>query len=100
LFGITGVVGLLLTFLWIATDHQAAAKNFNLLWAIPTHLVAAILVFRNTKWLGDYFLLTASIAMALLITWKFLPQQLNVSLVPIVIMLGLRGFCQYKLRRK
>jgi hypothetical protein len=99
LFGITGVVGIVLTLLWIATDHHAAAKNFNLLWAIPTHFVAAILVFRNTKWLGDYFLLTGSIAMALLITWKFLPQQLNVSLIPIVIMLGLRSFCQYKLRK-
>jgi hypothetical protein len=100
LFGISGIVGILLTFLWIATDHHAAAKNFNLLWAIPTHLVAAILVFRNTRWLGDYFLLTGSVAMALLITWKFLPQQLNVSLIPIVIMLGLRGFCQYKLTKK
>src|SRR5690606_2535948 len=37
LFGISGAIGLLLLILWAFTDHQAAARNLNLLWAVPTH---------------------------------------------------------------
>ncbi|HWA35387.1 MAG TPA: DUF4105 domain-containing protein, partial [Cyclobacteriaceae bacterium] len=37
-FGVVGLIGILLLILWTATDHAAAAKNFNLLWALPTHV--------------------------------------------------------------
>ncbi|HYG03367.1 MAG TPA: DUF4105 domain-containing protein, partial [Chryseosolibacter sp.] len=51
LFSVLGSVGLLLLLLWVATDHRAAAKNFNLLWAIPTHLIASVAFIRQPQWL-------------------------------------------------
>jgi hypothetical protein len=98
LFGVTGAVGLLLFILWIATDHKAAANNFNLLWALPTHLIAVIAFLKNPKWLKKYFLVTAVIAALTLVLWPILPQQLNYFLVPFVVALLVRAFLQYRLR--
>jgi hypothetical protein len=100
LFTIVGFVGLLLFVLWIATDHKAAARNLNLLWALPTHLIAIFAMLRNSKWLMNYFLVTAIIALLLLGTWPFLPQKLHYSLIPLVMALGLRAFTQYIIRKE
>jgi hypothetical protein len=98
LFGVTGLVGLLLFLLWVATDHKAAANNFNLLWALPTHLVAVIAFYKKPKWLKKYFLITAVIAAFTLVLWPVLPQMLNYFIMPLVIALGIRAFMQYRLR--
>lgn len=99
LFGVTGLLGLLLLLLWTATSHKAAANNFNLLWALPTHLVAVIAFAKNPKWLEKYFLVVAVITLLLLVLWPFLPQKLHYSLIPLVMTLGLRAFTQYLIRR-
>lgn len=100
LFGVTGALGVLLLVLWVATDHAAAAKNMNLLWALPTNLVAAIALIRNPKWLGKYFLGVAIVSGLLLVTWALLPQQLNQFLIPLVIAILSRALLQTHLRRK
>jgi hypothetical protein len=99
LFGVCGLIGLLLFFLWFATDHQAAAKNLNLLWAIPTHVIAVLAFIKNPRWLSIYFLIVALTCLVLLGTWFILPQQLNTALIPVVIVLGARSFIQYILRK-
>src|SRR5690606_12881045 len=68
-FGVTGLVGLLLFLLWVATDHKAAANNLNVLWALPTNLVAAFLVFKPREWVKKYFLTVCAIQVLLLISW-------------------------------
>lgn len=100
LFGVTGVLGLLLLFLWLATDHAAAARNMNLLWALPTNVVAAVAFIRNPKWLEKYFLVVAIISALLLVTWIVLPQELNRFLIPFVVAILARALVQYRLRKK
>jgi hypothetical protein len=97
LFGTVGSIGVLLLLLWVATDHQAAAKNFNLLWALPTHIIAVIAFIKNPKWLKQYFLGAAIISLLLLLTWRFLPQNINYMLTPLVITLLIRSFTQFYL---
>jgi len=97
LFGSTGLIGILLLLLWIATDHKAAATNFNLLWALPTHLAAVIAFIKSPKWLRTYFLLTALISGATLLLWFVLPQALNYMLIPLVLALLIRSVTQYRL---
>jgi hypothetical protein len=99
-FSVLGAIGLLLFLLWIATDHKAAAKNFNLLWALPTHLFAALAFIRQPRWLEKYFLATAVISLALLMTWPLLPQKLNIALIPVIMVSLMRGITQYSIRRK
>lgn len=38
-FGIVGLAGCILTYMWFFTAHTVTAWNANLLWAAPTHLV-------------------------------------------------------------
>lgn len=94
LFSIVGWVGVLLLLLWIATDHQAAARNFNLLWAFPLHAIAAIVLIKkgSQPLLFKYFLGTAILLVATLVFWFFLPQQLNVFLLPVVVALLIRSW--------
>lgn len=93
LFGVTGLIGSLLILLWTATDHQAAAYNFNILWALPTHLfVFAIFRTKSASFLRKYFLGVTFLMALLLITWYFLPQQLPVFLLPFVAALMCRAF--------
>ena len=44
---LTGFIGCFIMVMWLATDHQACANNFNLLWALPTNLVVAFAPKRN-----------------------------------------------------
>lgn len=99
LFGVVGAVGLLLLLLWVATDHKAAAKNMNLLWALPTHLIAVFAILKNPGWLKEYFLGVAILCLVTLLAWGFLPQQLHYALIPFVMALGVRAYTQYLIRR-
>jgi hypothetical protein len=98
LFTIVGLMGVVLLLLWVATDHQAAAKNMNLLWAMPLHLIAVFAFIKNPRWLAIYFLVIAILSVLLLITWPLLPQKLHYALIPVVMSLGLRAFTQYHVR--
>jgi len=100
LFTVTGLIGVLLILLWTATDHKAAANNFNLLWALPTNLLVFGILRKNISiFTGKYFLGVAIISALLLITWAFLPQQLNVFLIPVVIGLLIRAGIIYNLSK-
>jgi hypothetical protein len=98
LFGSVGLIGWLLLLLWTATDHQAAARNFNLLWALPTHLVVVIAFIKKPGWLKQYFFATAALQLLLLFSWALLPQSLNVFLIPVVVLLLVRAYTQFTLR--
>jgi Domain of unknown function (DUF4105) len=99
LFSVVGWVGILLLVLWTATDHQAAATNFNLLWAFPFHAIAGIILLRKNaqRWLAKYFFGISILLAATLAFWFFLPQQLNVFLIPIAIALIIRAWLISKL---
>ena len=99
-FTVLSAIGLLLLLLWIATDHNAAAKNFNLWWALPTHLIAVIAFIRQPKWLEKYFGIAAIVTLLLLVAWPFLPQKLHYALIPIVITSAIRSYVQYKIRKE
>ncbi|HEY9487436.1 MAG TPA: DUF4105 domain-containing protein [Chryseosolibacter sp.] len=99
MFTIIGLLGLCLLLLWTATNHHAAAKNLNLLWALPTHLVAVIAFIRQPKWLKRYFLIVCVLSVIVLISWPLLPQKLHYSLIPFVMAISLRAFTQYRIRK-
>lgn len=102
LFFICGLIGLLLLLLWIATDHRAAANNFNLLWALPTHFFVFFFLFKKQKpaWLKNYFLMTALVSALLLGFWFLLPQALHVFLIPLVGILLMRAVLNFILLKK
>ncbi|MGE0770905.1 MAG: DUF4105 domain-containing protein [Cyclobacteriaceae bacterium] len=97
----TGLIGILLLLLWTSTDHQAAAKNFNLLWALPTNLVALYFILsKKLKPLSKYYRITFAVNISVLLSWPFLPQALNIFLVPFVLALAIRYGVNYMLLGK
>ncbi|MBV9963790.1 MAG: DUF4105 domain-containing protein [Parafilimonas sp.] len=83
----TGLLGVLILFMWFGTDHTVCKNNFNIAWAFPLNFPIAFVAFRKRAWLSNYFLITAVITAILLATWFWLPQQLNIALLPVVILL-------------
>lgn len=99
LFAVCGLLGLVLFLLWTATNHQASAKNMNLLWALPTHLIIAFGLWRNRSWVRTYFAATAVLCLLVLIFWFFLPQKLHYALIPLVAAIGVRAWTNVQLRK-
>ena len=91
-FFILGLAGLLLLFMWFGTDHTVCDKNFNLLWALPTHVVMAFFVHSRKSWVKRYFRLVSLLSLLLLITWLFLPQEMNNALIPLLLLIIFRSW--------
>ena len=92
LFYLTGLIGILILFMWFFTEHSSTANNFNIAWALPTNFLFAFFVWKHHKWSRTYFLLVSLIYAILLATWFFLPQELNIALIPVVLLLMFRSY--------
>jgi len=95
LFLITGLLGIILIFMWVGTDHSMTKDNYNLLWALPSHIIFAFFINSNRSFVKSYFLFTAISLLIVLAAWAFLPQQLNTALIPFVILLLYRSGMNY-----
>lgn len=96
LFFLSGILGILLLFMWFGTDHQACRNNFNLIWAFPPHFIILFFFFKKRKWLKYYFLGTAIMVFLLIICWRWLPQEMNDGLLPVAGMIVIRSYFRYK----
>lgn len=92
-FMLTGAVGWLLLFMWFGTNHAACAWNLNLLWALPVNVVTAFWIFNQDKH-RKYFRVLALWYLILMIIWIFLPQQMNLALIPIVATAFIRSIAR------
>jgi hypothetical protein len=96
LFFIAGAIGILLLFMWFGTDHAMCKKNYNLLWAWPTHFITAFFISMKRSWVKKYLLIAIAGLLIVIAAWFFLPQQLNISLLPIVLLLLYRSLRKYQ----
>lgn len=87
-----GILGCILLFMWFGSDHQQMRNNLNIAWAFPTHILW-IFIKNKKAFFPKYIKLYLTISSLVLILWVFLPQQLNVSLIPII---GLAAFRSWK----
>jgi len=92
LFFTTGLLGLLLVFMWTGTDHASCRDNLNLAWALPSHLIAAFRRSSHTKLVRGYFQSVFLLSILIAVGWNFLPQQLNSALFPLVLWQGWRAY--------
>ena len=95
-FLLTGLLGLLMLVLWIARVDNVCRNNYNLLWALPTHTVIAFVINRQKKWIRYYWLLTALINALMLTIWKWLPQEMNNSILLVVAILLFRSIVHFR----
>ena len=98
-FVIVGLIGVLILFMWFGTEHAMCKNNFNILWALPTHLPVAFILFSKKRWVNSYFRFVFFYTIALLLAWFFLPQQFNTALLPVVGIILIRSFFLSKRNR-
>lgn len=84
---VTGLIGILLLFMWFATDHTVCKSNLNIAWALPTNFIAAFFMIKKPTWLSTYFFIAAIITGLLLVVWFWMPQQINIALLPVILFL-------------
>ena len=103
LFGILGIIGLVLTALWVGSDIPSTKWNWNILWAFPGHLA---LVWGLTRkelqpWVRKYLLFALILADAAVVFWILGWQSFHPSLIPLMLVIILRtNYLYYNLGRK
>ncbi|MCH7415483.1 DUF4105 domain-containing protein [Belliella sp. R4-6] len=92
LFGILGLVGLLVAVLWFLTFHSQTKWNWNILWAFPGHLVLAygLLKKNASAWVRKYLMFALIMADAAVVFWILGWQSFHPSLIPIMLVIILR----------
>ncbi len=92
LFGTTGVIGILLSLLWFATDHSATANNYNLLWAFPFSVFVAYAVSKKQpkKWVRRYVIFLLLLLVLLTMHWFTGVQEFAYGFIPLFVALTVR----------
>jgi len=89
LLGALGSAGLFLLLMWVGTQHWVTAWNADLLWAVPTHLIAA-LWWERLPGLQMYLRASAIVAgVALLLQLAFFDAMPS-AVIPLVAAIALR----------
>lgn len=91
-FSLLGLLGCLLVFMWWGTDHASCRDNFNLLWCLPFSLAFIWLPNKFQAIRKKYFLVQTAGLLILMVCWKLLPQQMNIALLPIVLLTAMRSW--------
>ena len=87
---VTGLLGVLLVFMWLGTDHQACKNNYNLIWAMPLNLIAGFFIWKPRTWVKKYFIFMLILTAILLAFWWGLPQHFNIALLPFCVLMLIR----------
>ncbi|PCJ98314.1 MAG: hypothetical protein COA50_02075 [Flavobacteriaceae bacterium] len=93
LFFTTGVIGLVIIFLWFFTDHSATAGNFNILWGFAPNLAIAFLTARKNRlpnWFDKYLWVLGTLLLLTIILWLLGTQLFSPLIIPILLALGIR----------
>lgn len=90
-FGLLGLVGVLLVFMWFGTDHQPTSWNYNLLWANPLWLGLPILLYRRSRRAKYIFLAVALCSFFTVVGWRILPQVLPWAGIPLTCITAIRA---------
>ena len=93
LFTLAGLAGCILFFLSFLSEHPCTCPNWNLLWLHPLQLcvLPLTLVKKGRKAVFYYHFINFAAVMVILLGWKFIPQQMNNAVIPLIITLGSRS---------
>ena len=92
LFGITGLIGIIILLLWFATDHEATAQNYNLLWAFAFNIFVIGQTLKNKPktWFAKYLKFLLIMLCLLTLHWIIGIQRFAFALIPLLIALFIR----------
>ena len=98
IFFATGLIGVILTYLWLFSSHKTAPNNFNILWAfLPNLIIAFLLTKKQTKtWLQKYVLMLLILLTMIPVLWIAGIQVFPITVIPILVLLFIRYLFIFK----
>lgn len=93
LFLVYGLVGCLLFFLMFISMHPATYPNYSGFWANPFLLILPVIIWVKSmkKIVCYYHFVNFAVLLCLLLWWYWLPQQMNIAFLPLVLVLVVRS---------
>ena len=87
LFGIFGIMGLVLAFLVFISTHEATSPNILLLWLNPLCLIVPIFIWLKKCNIAviSYQFVNFALILAMLIVWPIAGQSLNGAFLPLIV---------------
>ena len=90
LFVLTGLIGVFLLLLWVATDHTSTSNNYNLLWAFPFNLFLIGQLAHKNLWFIKYLKFLVIMLCLMTLHWIVGVQIFAVGLIPLLIAISIR----------
>ena len=93
LFFMTGMAGLIICFLWFATNHSSTKMNFNILWAFPLNLVVAFVLLKKkapASWVSNYLWALIALNVITILLWVLKIQVFSPLIILILLALEVR----------
>ena len=95
LFLITGLLGVLIVWLWSSSLHIYLHNNLNVIWASPLNVLGALglIIWTNKRWLRLYFAVYAATVLLFIAVSFFTTQQFQFAsyfLMGIMVVRALR----------
>lgn len=84
-FVITGILGILVFFLWFMTDHSTTKTNLNILWLMPLNLLVPL--FAKRDWIKKYLKAYLVLLIIILASFKWFPQAFHLDFIPLIIIM-------------
>jgi hypothetical protein len=100
LFISTGVLGVLLVFMWVGTDHTNFRNNINLVWAVPLNLIVGFMLPVHASWKGLYARVYAVLLVLFFVVILLMPGLINPSFMPLIAVLFYRSWMMGKNNKK
>lgn len=95
MFAASGLISLLVMFMWFASAHYCAKYNFNILWASPLFIYFAIRLKKSNRLLLYIQMAMLVVLFAMIVIgW---PQQFNAAILPIAMTLFVRLLDKFRL---
>lgn len=92
IYVLSGLLGLVLLFMWFGTDHQSFANNINLVWSMPINLLVAFSLNKPRKWLKAYLRYYSLLLLLLMIPVLLHSGIINFALYPLILVLSFRSW--------
>lgn len=99
-FTILGLIGILISFMWLGRVDDVCSNNMNILWALPTHIIAVFFIRKKAAWIKYYFLGTCIIAVILFAGFPFWPQEMNHAVLPLLAIIIFRSYLLFQIRNR
>ena len=93
LFGLLGMAGVFVVFMWFVSLHAVTKQNITILWVLPTHIGLAWVLLRSRggRWLSAYLWATTGLVVVFALGWPFWTQEVSVTLLFLALASGVRS---------